>query len=456
MAGWSVINLSELYGANRLDAECYAPTVLQDEKALDHCQMVRLGDVAFITDGQHGYHEVDPTSSVRHITAKCVQHGIVTDHATDRLALTTHEANKRSQLRIGDVLLSTAGTIGKAGLVGSDILPANIDQDVARIVLSTDSELDAAFLVAFLNSEFGHFQCERATTGQIQRHIRLGAIRDFRIPVLAVQRELGNALRQSVVWRNSASTYLADAETMLSNTLGLADLNLTPHLYYEARFAEVSAAVRLDAEYSTPRMQSIIMALSRDGRTIADVSNLAKRHFKPKPGQIFDYIEIADVTMSGTAEGRSIPAEAAPSRAQWIVKPGDVITSGVRPIRRLSALILPEQDGFVCSSGFAVLQPKDIQPEVLLTYLRLPLVCELLDLHTTASMYPAISTTDLLRTPISLPDNKACQAIAEKVRESLAARKQAQTMFDVAKRAVEIAIEASEAAAIRFLKETEG
>ncbi len=162
------------------------------------------------------------------------------------------------------------------------------------------------------------------------------------------------------------------------------------------------------------------------------------------------------MTVSGTVESKSIPAEEAPSRAQWIVKPDDIITSPVRPIRRLSALIQPEQSGFVCSSGFAVLQPKDIEPEVLLTYLRLPLVCELLDLHTTASMYPAISTTDILRIPISLPDGKSRQAIAEKVRESFVARKRAQAMLDTAKRAVEIAIEESEAAALRFLKEERG
>ncbi len=86
----------------------------------------------------------------------------------------------------------------------------------------------------------------------------------------------------------------------------------------------------------------------------------------------------------------------APSRAQWIVKPNDVITSTVRPTRRLSALIKPEQDNYICSSGFAVLKPTKVEPEVLLVYFRSPIVCKILDLHTTASMYPAISTEDLL------------------------------------------------------------
>ena len=171
MAVWSEVLLSKLYGARRLDAECYRPEILRDEQALHGLELARLGDVARVTDGQHGYHEVDAASPILHVTAKCVKDGLVDGSGTDRLARSTHEANKRSQLAVDDVLLSTAGTIGMAGIVGEDILPANIDQDVARITMKEESPVDPAFLVAFLNSELGRFQSERATTGQIQRHI---------------------------------------------------------------------------------------------------------------------------------------------------------------------------------------------------------------------------------------------------------------------------------------------
>jgi len=126
-------------------------------------------------------------------------------------------------------------------------------------------------------------------------------------------------------------------------------------------------------------------------KTIGDVVSLARRKFIPKAGVPFNYIEIGGLTSEGEAYSESLDGADAPSRAQWIVHPQDVITSTVRPIRRLSALIEPSKAGYVCSSGFAVLRPTNIEPEVLLTYLRLPIICELLDLHTTASMYPAIS-----------------------------------------------------------------
>mgnify|MGYP000966820483 FL=1 len=143
----------------------------------------------------------------------------------------------------------------------------------------------------------------------------------------------------------------------------------------------------------------------------------------------------------------------APSRATQHVRAGDVITSTVRPIRRLSALVASEQNGAVCSSGFVVLQPRSISGEVLLTYLRLPLVCELMDLHTSATMYPAISESDLLALPIPAIDSSVQTQVQYAVRRSTEARQRATRLLVAAKRAVEIAIEESESAAMRHLGE---
>ena len=87
-----------------------------------------------------------------------------------------------------------------------------------------------------------------------------------------------------------------------------------------------------------------------------------------------------------------------------------------------------------------MLKPTTVEPELLLAYLRLPLVCELLNLNTTASMYPAISTADLLRIPISLPDTATRQKIVAKVKESFTARREARRLLDEAKALVEKAI----------------
>ena len=167
--------------------------------------------------------------------------------------------------------------------------------------------------------------------------------------------------------------------------------------------------------------------------------------------ETFEYIEISGLRSDGTATSEPTPTDEAPSRASQLVRKSDIITSTVRPIRQLSAIIAPEQDEHVCSSGFVVLNPQFIAPEVLLTYLRLPVICELMDLHTSASLYPAISERDLLKLPIPRIADKTAQPIITQVRQAHAARQQAQALLAKAKRAVELAIEEGEKAALIFL-----
>lgn len=75
-----------------------------------------------------------------------------------------------------------------------------------------------------------------------------------------------------------------------------------------------------------------------------------------------------------------------------------------------------------------------------------------MDLHTSASMYPAISETDLLTLPIpNMPDDIQ-QTIERSAQTARQAKQHATQLLDAAKRAVEIAIENSEAAALAYLE----
>lgn len=175
--------------------------------------------------------------------------------------------------------------------------------------------------------------------------------------------------------------------------------------------------------------------------------------FRPaKAEESFQYIEIGDLRSDGSVEPTELAVADAPSRASQHVRGGDVLTSMVRPIRRLSAAVSAEHDGAVCSSGFVVLRPTSISTSSLLTYLRLPLICELMDLHTSASLYPAISERDLLALPIPSVSTTVQQAVDDKVDAAWSTKKHAKRLLEAAIRAVSIAIEDSEGAAVKYLE----
>lgn len=264
------------------------------------------------------------------------------------------------------------------------------------------------------------------------------------IAVFEARNHLSASVIEAVTLRIAATEKIAAAEARLMEALGLDRLDLSPQKCYSRRFRDLEAESRFDAEYFNPKYQRIIKKLRAAGRTLADVAPLAQRPFDPalRPkGCTFRYIEIGSLTGDGEAEAETLDVADAPSRAAWIVKPGDIITSTVRPIRRLSALVRDDQDGCVCSSGFAVLTPRKdedgIEPEVLLTYLRLTIICEILDLHCTASMYPAIPEERLMRIPIIVPDTKTRKAVVAKVQEAMTARAEAARLLEQAKKNVE-------------------
>ena len=310
----------------------------------------------------------------------------------------TGDEKSQFMLRKGDVLFNRTNSLKFVGRTGY------CDQDTEAVfasylirLLPDESHLLPEFLAVYLNTSVGIGQVKRRAMESInQANVSGSEVKLVPIPLFGkkFQKRIADFVHSASEQRYAAAYAYAEAETLLESALGLGELDLPPQLFYERQYAEVEEAGRFDAEYFNPRTQNLIEALSRDGSSIADVARLAKRKFRPEAGSEFQYIEIADVTTNGTVDSNLVLSEEAPSRATQLVEPDDVITTTVRPIRRLSAIITDEQNDYVCSSGFAVLTPEEIEPELLLVYLRLPLVCELMDLHTTASMYPAISTTE--------------------------------------------------------------
>lgn len=352
----------------------------------------------------------------------------------------------------GDIVLTKGGSVARVGLVTQE---AAASRDLIFLNSNILQSRDRAFLYLYAQTEFFNRILVRSSSQTAQPHLTITLVRD--LPVLQAGEELKSLCAQMIeqvyLARAAAISKAKLAEEILTLAIGLAGWNPPETIGYSAKSSEVSGAGRLDSQYFAPRVAELIKRLGSGGRRVAEVAPARLERFVPSGRGSFRYMEISNVHSDGTAATEEIPLSDAPSRATWYVRKGDVVTSTVRPNRRLSALVSPAQDGCVASSGFVVLQPKAVSAEVLLTYLRLPIVCELMDLHTSASLYPAISQTDLLGLPFPLISSAAQGHIVAAVREAQAARVEAHYLLDRAKHAVGIAIEESEAAALKYLKE---
>ena len=362
------------------------------------------------------------------------------------------ESLSRNALKNGDVVITRTGAnAGDCALFSAnETVLASSHTFIVRAPYWSHY-----YLVTFLNTNYGRRQILSSRYGAAQPEVSPYYLRNIWIPRFNddFYERIERCFLEAERLKNSALSSLEFSESILLRALGLNDWHAPEPLTYVRSSHDAFSAGRLDAEYFTPRVTALLKQLGRDHLTIADVAPARHEKFKTdEQGDTFRYIEIGSVNSDGMAEANEISTVDAPSRASQYVKRGDVITSTVRPIRRLSALVTEEHDGDVCSSGFVVLQPRKISGPTLLTYLKLPPVCELMDLHTSASLYPAISEKDLLALPIPRIPEDIQKKIDTKVEEARSAKQRAIQLLDAAKRAVEIAIEQDEKSALAFLE----
>jgi hypothetical protein len=438
-----MISLSKLAAGMRLDAEHYKPEYLRYER------IAALGDqlsdlvpkiihpVELLREYQDSGVPVLLAQNIRPLRLDFSLRFFMPESVRAQL--------QRNRLQPGDIAMTRSGA--NFGDTACYLEPPPGVPDYyacADCLVLRPHGIKPGYLAVYLNTKMGRALLTRGAYGAAQPHIAPNYLKTMYIPRLGAKDE--DKAHRAVIsaWQSEikARETLEQAGKLLSAAIGLDKLDLSPNLYHERSFADLLGAQRFDADYFSPRYQRVLTRLANSNLTIGAVALPVTRKFQPerlKGSDTFRYIEIGSLTGDGQAESEILEVAQAPSRAQWIAEPGDVITSTVRPIRRLSAIITAEQGGVVCSSGFAVLRTNasSIEPEVLLAYLRLPIICEILDLHTTASMYPAIPTERLLKIPVALPTQSIRNEIVTKVRESFAARNDARRLLEGTKTEVE-------------------
>lgn len=444
-----------------MDAQFYSRENLLATNRLDILGAKSITDFVAVSDGNHmGVSDkfVDDADGIPYYRGSDIYNLFIEQSSApmriDRSTFLTPQMT-RSHLRKGDVLMSIVGAIiGNLSLVTQDGEAACS----CKLAILRPHAIRAELLSVFLRSYFGQIQVQKFKRGAAQTGLILEDFDQLKIPDFSKKFELKivSVVNAAFDATEATTKILTKAENLLLNALGIASFSPPSEIANIKSISDSFATTgRLDAEYYQPKFDHLLGLLKRDGLTIGDVAPPRHKRFESSKTGDFEYIEIGGMRGDGTVASESVRCAEAPSRATQRVRQGDIVTSTVRPIRRLSALITLAQNDYVCSSGFVVLQPVQITAETLLVYLRLPIICELMDLHTSASLYPAISEKDLLGLPIPKIPVAVQNEIASLVQQSFTLKAQSERLLEAAKRAVEIAIELDEAAGMAYLAREE-
>jgi type I restriction enzyme S subunit len=210
--------------------------------------------------------------------------------------------------------------------------------------------------------------------------------------------------------------------------------------------SEVTAHDRLDAEYYAHDIRSLYLDLRAKaaGRLGDRVARTVERFARGKLDEI-DYLDISSVdARSGVALPNRMEAAEAPSRASYVVRPGDVLVSTVRPDRNVVALVTKTGDvPVVASNGFCLLRADGVPPELVFAFCKTDAFRRLLARRATASMYPAATDRDVLDMPFVEPNSASMASIVAKVQQGLAMMEAARTSIAAAVAEMEMAVSAA-------------
>lgn len=162
------------------------------------------------------------------------------------------------------------------------------------------------------------------------------------------------------------------------------------------RWVEISQDIqRWDATFHATLSHQLVNILSKSSKNIlvSDVASLSNDRIDPRRlFNQFRYIEISDIdSEKGIVHSKVINGIEAPSRARKLVKFGDVLASTVRPEQKKVGVVAnPLDDNAVCTTGLAVLHPKQIEPYLLATLLRTDFVTKQLIRFNIGVAYPAV------------------------------------------------------------------
>jgi len=142
--------------------------------------------------------------------------------------------------------------------------------------------------------------------------------------------------------------------------------------------------------------------------------------FRLDPDREIRYIAIADVDARSAqvVAQQVLKAHQAPSRATYQLKTGDIITAisgaSTGTIKQATALITTEEDGAICSNGFAVLRDiHGVEPLFLLAYLRTDGYLRQIRRLMTGHAIPVISIDDLATVLVPVPHSVDQERIAK-------------------------------------------
>lgn len=359
----------------------------------------------------------------------------------------------------GDIIIAKGGnTLGKIGLLTKEYPEYSISRDVLLLRTSVLDDSIRYYLWSFLNSIHGYNLLFRTASQTGQPHLTLASIAEIKVPAFGMEFKViyKKLFHKIEILKKKSELLYAQSEHIVLNELRLPQFNITKSNQNIKSFKNSFLSTsRLDAEYYQPKYDGyldLIKNYHNGFKKLTSLCELKNDNYLPNDEDEYKYIELSNIGKFGEITGCTVNSgKKLPSRARRIVRKDDVLISSIEGSLSSCALVTKEYDGAICSTGFYVVNSKEMNSETLLTLFKSELMQNLLKQGCSGTILTAINNDEFKNLLLPVVDSETQQEIAGLIQQSFKLKKQSEQLLEVAKKAVEIAIEQNEATAIDYI-----
>ncbi len=447
------VSLSKLERTFRIDSEFFLKNYLVVENILRIKNSIPITELLNISDGNH-----------MKISDDFVENGVPYYRGQDVSSFFIEQANpihitkkafdlpvmKRSYLKQNDILLSIVGTIGKLSLVKEN----NQATCSCKLAILRPKIKESNYISIFLNSKYGNSQIERFTRGAVQQGLLLEDMNQLLIPNFSIdiQKAINELIESSYQKLEKSKTLYKQAEELLLKELDLLDFKPSEQNIAIKSFKESFLSTgRLDSEYYQPKYDELIIHIQKTKFDKLDNIVKIKKSIEPGSEAYQDdgipFVRVSNVTKFGITDTEI-------HLSKNILKEEDL-----KKLYPTKDTILLSKDGtvgiaykikneleMITSSALLHLAIKrdDVMPEYLTLVLNSVIVQLQAQRDAGGSIIQHWKPSEIGEILIPIIDISIQTQIEEKIKQSFELKVESKRLLDLAKRAVEVAIEKDE------------
>lgn len=392
-------------------------------------------------------------------------HSMLCDFEVKKHALISRKEMNLFKLNNRDVLFNRTNSyewVGRTGIFYKTDFSSDDFVFASYLVRFVPDEeiITPEYLTIFLNSKYGILDIKRRARQSInQTNVNPEEVKEIKIPILdkKIQTILTFLLNKIKDILLKARNYYHEAEKLLLQELDLENFVPDSNSINIKNFSEsFLKSGRLDAEFYQPKYEDIENKIKNNRIMYTFINNefLQNKKCIKKSLDNYNYIEIGDINVTnGYYSYNLIEKRELPANAKIKANQNDLLVSKVRPYRGAVSIINENISNLIVSNAFTVLKEKgNYKKEVLFILLRTNHYKQWLLKFNVGTSYPVIKDEDILNLPIPLFNGSIQEKVKELIQESFSLREKSKILLEVAKKAVEIAIEVDEQKALEYIK----